>query len=130
LKKESVIYFKIDIPLPTEKGREEMFNINLKGVAVEDNINWSAIIKSTEGYSGADIANVCREAALMQMRRRLLNNTNGDIYSLINNPEFKSTLEAPISQEDLIMAIKNISKSVSQSDLDNYVRWSKEFQSC
>ncbi len=107
-----------------------MFNINLKGVAVEDNINWSAIIKSTEGYSGADIANVCREAALMQMRRRLLNNTNGDIYSLINNPEFKSTLEAPISQEDLIMAIKNISKSVSQSDLDNYVRWSKEFQSC
>lgn len=107
-----------------------MIRINLAGVAVEDNINWNEIIKSTEGYSGADIANVCREAALMQMRRRLLNNTSGDIFSLVNNPEFKSTLEAPISQEDLILAIKNICKSVSKGDLEKYVTWSKEFQSC
>lgn len=107
-----------------------MFNINLKGVAVTEDINWGEIIKLTDGYSGADIANVCREAALMQMRRRLLNNTNGDIFSLVNNPEFKSTLEAPISQEDLISAIKNISKSVSKSDLEKYIRWSQEFQSC
>ena len=107
-----------------------MFKINLSGVAVEDKIRWSDIIKATEGYSGADIANVCREAALMQMRRRLLNNTNGDIFSLVNNPEFKSTLEAPISEEDLILAIKNICKSVSASDLEKYVKWSKEFQSC
>ncbi len=107
-----------------------MFGINLKGVAVNDDINWGEIIRSTEGYSGADIANVCREAALMQMRKRLLNNTSGDIFSLVNNPEFKSTLEAPISQEDLILAIKNISKSVSKSDLEKYINWSKEFQSC
>jgi katanin p60 ATPase-containing subunit A1 len=107
-----------------------MLKINLKEVGVEDNISWNSIIKSTDGYSGADIANVCREAALMQMRRRLLNNTNGDIYSLVNNEDFKNGLKAPISEEDFLTAVKNIGKSVSSLDLEKYVKWSKEFQSC
>jgi katanin p60 ATPase-containing subunit A1 len=107
-----------------------MFKINLKGVSLNNNINWSEVIKLTDGYSGADIANVCREAALMQMRRRLLNNPNNDIFSLVNNPDFKNELEAPITQEDFLLAIKNIGKSVSKLDLEKYDKWSKEFQSC
>jgi katanin p60 ATPase-containing subunit A1 len=125
-----LIHLSIDIPLPNEKGREEMFRINLKTVPVRENINWPEIIKLSDGYSGADIANVCREAALMQMRRRLLNNTNGDLFALVNNPEFKNELEAPISEEDITTAMKNIGKSVSKLDLEKYVKWSKEFQSC
>lgn len=107
-----------------------MFKINLNGVPCDEGINWTEIIKITNGYSGADIANVCREAALMHMRRRLLQNTSGDIFSLVNNPDFKNQLEAPITEADLILAIKNISKSVSPDDLTKYVNWEKEFKSC
>jgi katanin p60 ATPase-containing subunit A1 len=135
LKKEFVIiiiynnYFCVDIPLPNEKGREEMFKINIKGVSIKDDVDWKELVKSTDGYSGADIANVCREAALMQMRRRLLMNKGGDILELINNPNLQSELEAPISREDFISAINNISKSVSVKDLERYETWTSEFKS-
>jgi katanin p60 ATPase-containing subunit A1 len=104
-----------------------MFRINLKGVQVDDNVDWNEIVKMTEGYSGSDIANVCREAALMQIRSLL--NGNFDVMTAINNPNFKNQLEASISKEDLILAIKNISRSVSAQDLEKYVVWANEFKS-
>jgi katanin p60 ATPase-containing subunit A1 len=99
----------------------------LSGVSVEDNVNFQKLVDRTEGYSGADIANVCREAALMQMRRRLLNNKGNDILSLVNNPEFNQELNAPITMEDFEESLKNISKSVSSVDLEKYVNWTKVF---
>ena len=119
--------YKSDIPLPNKKGREECFKINLSGVSVADNVNFQKLVDRTEGYSGADIANVCREAALMQMRRRLLNNKGNDILSLVNNPEFNQELNAPITMEDFEESLKNISKSVSSVDLEKYVNWTKVF---
>lgn len=104
-----------------------MFNINLKSVIVEA-VDWDKIIQATEGYSGADIANVCREAALMQMRRRILGNS-GDIMDIIKNPEFEKELKAPISEKDLVDSLGNISKSVSKKDLEEYEKWTAEFKS-
>ena len=118
---------RIYIPLPNKKGREECFKLNLTGVTTSDNVNFSKLVDATEGYSGADVANVCREAALMQMRRRVLNNKGGDIMSLINNPEFNEELNAPITMEDFEESLKNTSKSVSNVDLEKYVNWTKVF---
>lgn len=105
-----------------------MFKINLQGVSLEENINWDVIIKNTAGYSGADIANVCREASLMQMRRRLLGGQS-DIMKLVNNPNFEKELDAPISENDLLESLKNISKSVSQEDIKEYDEWTNKFKS-
>jgi katanin p60 ATPase-containing subunit A1 len=126
---KNIFKYYVDIPLPNEKGREEMFKINIKGVSIKDDVDWKELVSLTDGYSGADIANVCREAALMQMRRRLLMNKGGDILELLNNPNLQSELEAPISREDFISAINNISKSVSFKDLEKYETWTKEFKS-
>lgn len=121
---------RVYIPLPNEKGREELFKINLKNIKIDENINFEKLIATTAGYSGADIANVCREAALMPMRRKLLSNTQGlDIMQLVNNPEFRQEIDCPITQEDLIEAIQNISKSVSEKDLVVYDKWTAEFKS-
>jgi SpoVK/Ycf46/Vps4 family AAA+-type ATPase len=64
----------------------------------------------------------------MQMRRKLENNT-GDILNLINNPSFQKDLDAPITMNDFKQALKNISKSVSNLDLEAYVKWTNEFKS-
>jgi len=105
-----------------------MFKINLQSVTVADDVDWKELVALTEGYSGSDIANVCRESSLMQMRRRLMMNNGGDIMELINNPNLQSELEAPITREDLITATNNISKSVSKNDLLKYEKWTEEFK--
>lgn len=119
---------RVYIPLPNKIGRDQMFKINLKGIKVADDIKYSELIKNTEGYSGSDIANVCREAALMQMRRKLLKSGgNFDLMSIVNNPEFQNDLEAPVTQKDILAAIQNISRSVGSKDLVRYEQWTKEF---
>ena len=62
---------RIYIPLPTAIGREQLFKINLRGIRVADDVNWDELIRITDGYSGADLANVCRDAAMMPLRRKL-----------------------------------------------------------
>ncbi len=63
---------RIYIPLPSDLGRERLLKINLKGLKLEEDIDFNEIVRKTEGYSGADLTNVCREAAMMPMRRKLL----------------------------------------------------------
>ena len=61
----------LDIPLPGKEGRRKMFDINLKELSVSEKINWDKLIELTKGCSGADICNICRDAAYMPMRRKL-----------------------------------------------------------
>ena len=62
---------RIYIPLPTSVGREQLFKINLRGITIDESIAWDELIRITDGYSGADLANVCRDAAMMPLRRKL-----------------------------------------------------------
>jgi len=119
---------RIYIPLPNEKGREECFKLNLMGEQLHENVDIKKLVASTGGYSGADIANVCREAALMDMRKKLLNN-QGDFMDLMKDTNFKKELKAPINMDDFENALKNISKSVSNVDLQVYDKWTAEFKS-
>ena len=48
------------ILLPSVDGRRSLLDINLKEVKVADDCDLSEIARLTEGYSGADITNVCR----------------------------------------------------------------------
>ena len=120
---------RVYIPLPNEKGRRQLFDLNLKKINLSKDIDYDKLIKATDGYSGADIANVCREAALMPMRRELKKNKGRNIEELVDDPQFRGNCEAPIGNQDLMNAIGNISKSVSQKDLDTYDKWTKEFSS-
>ena len=58
---------RIYIPLPTEKGRRKVFEINLGKMKVAEDIDWEKLIKETEGYSRTDIANICCEASNIQI---------------------------------------------------------------
>ena len=61
-------YLLIDIPLPNKKGREQLFKINLREINLDNSVSIEKLVASTEGYSGADITSVCRDAAMMPLR--------------------------------------------------------------
>lgn len=100
---------RIYIPLPTEKGRSELFKINLRGMDMAEDIDWDHLIKVTDGYSGADISNVCRDAAMMPMRKKLASGG----FDMLNLQNIQADIEVPLTMQDFIDAIKNTSKSVS-----------------
>lgn len=48
-----------------------MFRINLRGVDVHPGVDFRALAELTQGYSGDDITNVVRDAAMNGMRRKI-----------------------------------------------------------
>ena len=60
---------QIHVELPELKEREEIFKVHLRGIKLGDDFNVEFMAKHTPGFSGADIANVCNEAALTAARR-------------------------------------------------------------
>ena len=60
---------QIHVELPELKEREEIFQVHLRGIKVDPDFDVEFMAKHTPGFSGADIANVCNEAALTAARR-------------------------------------------------------------
>lgn len=115
---------RIYIPLPTEKGRLELLKLNLRDLEVSKDCNLERIAQHLDGYSGADITNVCRDASMMAMRRRIAGLSCEEIRALS-----KDELELPVSAKDFTEAIQKVNKSVSAEDLIKYEKWMNEFGS-
>uniref|UniRef100_A0A8C7E030 Katanin p60 ATPase-containing subunit A1 n=1 Tax=Oncorhynchus kisutch TaxID=8019 RepID=A0A8C7E030_ONCKI len=116
---------RIYIPLPSAKGRVELLKINLKELELANDVDMAKIAEQMEGYSGADITNVCRDASLMAMRRRI----EGLMPEEIRNIS-RDEMHMPTTMEDFESSLKKVSKSVSASDLEKYEKWIEEFGSC
>ncbi|KAG9351818.1 hypothetical protein JZ751_023069 [Albula glossodonta] len=115
---------RIYIPLPTAKGRAELLRINLREVEVAPDVDLALIAEKIQGYSGADITNVCRDASMMAMRRRIQGLSPEEIRALS-----KDELQMPVTMGDFELTLKKISKSVSAADLEKYQSWMTEFGS-
>lgn len=59
----------VDIPLPEEAGREEIFAVHLRGKPLAEGISSRELAGRTEGFNGAEIEQVCNLAALRAIRR-------------------------------------------------------------
>lgn len=60
---------QIHVDLPELKEREEIFKVHIKDLKLDKNFDVAYMAKHTAGFSGADIANVCNEAALVAARK-------------------------------------------------------------
>ena len=60
---------QIHVDLPELKERLEIFKVHLKGIKLQPGFQIDFLAKQTPGFSGADIANVCNEAALIAARK-------------------------------------------------------------
>jgi AFG3 family protein len=60
---------QIYVDMPDINERRAIFNVHLKPIKLEPNIDINFLAKQTPGFSGADIANLCNEAALIAARK-------------------------------------------------------------
>jgi cell division protease FtsH len=60
---------QVYVTLPDIRGREQILNVHMRKVPVSPDVNPGVIARGTPGMSGADLANLCNEAALMAARR-------------------------------------------------------------
>jgi|TARA_R100000306_G_scaffold15292_5_gene19412 cell division protease FtsH len=60
---------QIYVDLPDVRERKEIFEVHLRPLKIDDTLNTDFLAKQTPGFSGADIANVCNEAALIAARK-------------------------------------------------------------
>ena len=73
---------RIHIPLPDFAARTELFQLCLRAITLGDGVDACQLAAETSGYSGADIHLVCREAAMMPMRRLLAQYSPQDINQM------------------------------------------------
>ena len=60
---------QVYVTLPDIRGREQILNVHMRKIPVGQDVNPAIIARGTPGMSGADLANLCNEAALMAARR-------------------------------------------------------------
>ena len=90
---------QIHVTLPDLNERKEIFQVHLKPLKLSPNFDLDAIAKNTPGFSGADIANVCNEAALTAARRGKSDIDNQDfsdaVDRVVGGIERKKTIMSP-----------------------------------
>lgn len=75
---------QIYVDLPELTDRMEIFNVHLRNIKVSSRIDVEQLARQTQGFSGADIANVCNEAALIAARSGKHEVEWGDFMSAID----------------------------------------------
>lgn len=92
---------QITVQLPDIKGRKEILEVHAKKVKMAPNINLDNVAKSTPGFSGAELANVINEAALLAAR---------------NNKKIITNEEIEEATERVLMGVKNQSKVMKEEE--------------
>ncbi|XP_042072795.1 outer mitochondrial transmembrane helix translocase-like [Haplochromis burtoni] len=96
---------KIHIKLPNIEQRKQILRLILENETVDPLINLSHIARETEGFSGSDLKEICREAALLSVREIMDSDTLSD------------DCIRPISQDDLQKATTKMKESKSLGGL-------------
>ncbi|XP_059641631.1 katanin p60 ATPase-containing subunit A1-like [Cornus florida] len=116
---------RIYIPLPKFDSRKELIRINLKTVEVAPDVDIDEVARRTEGYSGDDLTNVCRDASLNGMRRKIAGKTRDEIKNMSKDEISKD----PIAMCDFEEALTKVQPSVSAADIERHEKWFSEFGS-
>jgi cell division protease FtsH len=69
---------QVVVPQPDVKGRLEILKVHVRNIPVDDNVNLEKIARGTPGFSGADLANLVNEAALLAARQSKTKVENSD----------------------------------------------------
>ena len=74
---------QITIPAPDKKGREEILKIHSKDKKIDDNVSLESIAEDTAGFTGAELANILNEAAIIATKNEHKKITEDDIEEAV-----------------------------------------------
>jgi transitional endoplasmic reticulum ATPase len=108
------------IPPPNASSRAQIFAIHLLGKPLADDVDIEQLAKETEGYVGADIEAICREAAMLALR---------DFIKPEMTPEQvnEGAATIKINKGHLYAAINRVKPTASRDMLHQYENIAKEF---
>ncbi|PCN50067.1 AAA family ATPase [Candidatus Geothermarchaeota archaeon ex4572_27] len=98
----------IYVPPPDKQARLEIFKVHTRRMPLAEDVDLEELAARTEGYTGADIEAVCREAAMITLRRE-------------GKP-------AKVTMRDFEQALKIVSPSVTPEDIKRYEEITKMFK--
>lgn len=112
---------QVMLALPDVKGRRQVLDVHSKGKPIDVDVNLETVAKQTPGFSGADLANLVNEAAILAARRNLKrissDELNESIDRVIAGPERKSRVITPVEKK--IIAYHEAGHTVSGYFSDN-----------
>lgn len=108
------------IPLPDFKSRLSIFRAKLKKTPLADDVNLEEMAMSLEGFSGADISEICQRAAKLAIRE--------SIEIEIKNPELKEDPVPALNAKHFKESMQNARKSVSQQELEGFEAFAKSMK--
>ena len=89
---------QVMVDLPDRRGREGILKVHSRKLPLADNVDLEAIAKSTPGFSGADLANLCNESAIFAARR------NGDRVTMYDFEMAKDKLMLGLERRTMVMS--------------------------
>lgn len=104
---DKIIY----MPLPDKEGRKQIFKLHTRNFPLSDDVSFDKLAEKTERYSGADIQNICMEAA--RKVAKIASETNEVI---------------PVSMEHFRSVLESVKPSVSISQLQDYEKFKLDFE--
>ncbi len=98
----------IYVPPPDKEARKQIFEIHTRKVPLADDVDLDRLAEMTEGYTGADIEAVVREAVMIKLREKLE--------------------VGPVSMKHFEEALKKVPPSLTKDDIYRYERMAKELK--
>lgn len=100
---------KIYVPPPDLEARKRIFELNLQKMKLSENVNYLTLAEKTEGYSGADIAYICRKAG-----------------ELVFKDAVEKGIKRGIEMTDLLQLLDQVKPSITSEMLRRYEAFARE----
>eukprot|EP00178_Gracilaria_changii_P003620 TRINITY_DN1540_c0_g1_i2.p1 TRINITY_DN1540_c0_g1~~TRINITY_DN1540_c0_g1_i2.p1 ORF type:complete len:648 (+),score=140.32 TRINITY_DN1540_c0_g1_i2:784-2727(+) len=121
----------IYIPLPDEESRVQIFQAALKRSPVAEDVSLEALAKALEGYSGADITEICQRACKLAIREAIQKEQEAEKRRADNPEAMDEEEEDPvpfITRAHFEEAMKYARRSVTDADVRKYEMFAQKLQ--
>jgi transitional endoplasmic reticulum ATPase len=100
---------EIAIPIPDRNGREEILAIHSRGMPIADDVDMRHLAEITHGFVGADLEALCREAAMICLRRIL-----PEIDFALARIPYEQVSKLEVRMDDFLEALREVEPSATR----------------
>jgi transitional endoplasmic reticulum ATPase len=118
---EKLIY----VPPPDKKARLEILKVHTRNVPLAEDVVLEELAEKTEGYTGADLEALVREASMLVLRNRYNECLKIDSVKVA---ECMKNADLRVKMSDFIKAMEIVQPSLTKADIERYERLAKELK--